>query len=40
MMDLKGEGRVSEITTSMGRYHNSAKEKQTTGDCVKHYEIP
>lgn len=40
MLDLKGERRVSEITTGMARYRNSVKETQTTGDFVKHYEIP
>lgn len=39
VLDLKVERRVSEITTGMARYHNSVKEMQTTGDCVKHYEI-
>lgn len=40
MLELKGEKRVSEVATGMGRYHNSAKQMETIGDCVKHYEIP
>jgi len=39
-LDLKAERRVSDIATGMDRYHNSVKEKQTPGDCVKCCEIP
>lgn len=40
MLYVKGERRVSEIATGMGRYHKRAKEMKTAGDCVKYYEIP